>query len=105
MIYMKRMVRKFLSYVQEYEDFDFNSRVFNDVLYSVHAREKLFSFVTCVFVAAKHGLAIARARIARSALFGFVLHAFKNIKFLIIILRFLAMCYRACLLMRIVPIS
>ena len=55
---MKRMIRKFLSYVQEYEDFDCNSMVFNDVLYSVHAHENLFSFVTCGFVAAKHGLAV-----------------------------------------------
>ena len=77
---MKRTIRKFLSYVQEYEDFDCNSMVFNDVLHSVHAHEDLFSFVACVFVAAKHGLAAARARIARSALFGFVLHALKNMK-------------------------
>ena len=102
---MKRMIRKFLSYVQEYEDFDCNSMVCNDVLYSVHAHEHLFSSLTCVFVAAKHGLAFARARIARSTLFGFVLHTFKNMKLLIVILRFSAMCYTACLLMRIVSIS
>ena len=87
---MKRMIQKFLSYVQEYEDFDCNSMVFNDVLYSVHAHEHLFSSLTCVFVAAKHGLALARARIARSELFGFVLHTFKNMKLLIVILRFSA---------------
>ena len=102
---MKRMVRKFLSYVQEYEDFDCDSMVFNDVLYSVHAHEHLFSFVICVLVGAKHGLAIARARSARSALFGFVLHTFKNMKLLMVILRFSVMCYTACVLMRIVSIS
>ena len=102
---MKRMIRKFLSYVQEYEDFDCNSMVFNDVLYSVHAHEHLFSSLTCVFIAAKHGLTLARARIARGALFGFVLHTFKNMKFLIVILRFSVMCYTACVLMRIVSIS
>ena len=102
---MKCMIRKFLSYVQEYEDFNCNSMVFNGVLYSVHAHEHLFSFVTCVFVVAKHGLATARARIARSALFGFVLHTFKNMKLLIVILRFSAMCSTACVLMRIVSIS
>ena len=102
---MKRMIRKFLLYVQEYEDFDCNSMVFNDVLYNLHAHEHLFSFVTCVFVAAKHGLALATARIARSALFGFVLQTLKNMKLLIVILRFSAMCYTACLLMRIVSIS
>ena len=93
------------SYVQEYEDFDCNSMVFNDVLYSVRAHENLFSFVTCGFVAAKHGLAAARARIARSALFGFVFHTFKNMKLLIVILRYSVMCFTACVLMRIVSIS
>ena len=52
--------------------------------------------------AAKHGSAAARARSARSALFGFVLHTFKNMKLLIVILRFSVMCYTACVLMRIV---
>ena len=102
---MKRMIRKFLSYVQEYEDFDCNSLVSNDVLYSVHAHEHFFNFVAFVFVAAEHRLAIARARIARSALFGFVLHTLKNMKLLIVILRFSVMCYTACVLMRIVSIS
>ena len=52
--------------------------------------------------AAKHGSAAARARSARSALFGFVLHTFKNMKLLLVILRFSLMCYTACVLMRIV---
>ena len=52
--------------------------------------------------ATKHGSAAARARSARSALFGFVLHTFKNMKLLIVILWFSEMCYTASVLMRIV---
>ena len=58
---MKRMVRKFLSYFREYEAFDCNSTVFNNVFYSVRAHENCFNFITYAFVTTKHGFAVARA--------------------------------------------